>query len=454
MKFLKKHRKLAIIVAIAVVVILVVAVVIPALSGSKTDYITGTLTKKTMQNAVSATGNIVSQHTRDVVSTSNLKVLSLNKKVGDQIVEGDVLAVLDTSSLDNDLKSAQLQKDQAQNALHESTKLRDSNVQNAKTALESAREDYNNAVDDLDNSLQVKIAELGVQAAEVRLRANSNSEELQIARDQAQLQYEIALQSVGRTAQKAKIALDSAQNAYNTAVGKSTEAERISLENANNALKKVTKLIDEATITSPATGILTYSAFEVGQVAQGIMFTLETADSLKITVDVSQYDVGTIKLGQSVSIKSDATGEDEFAGKVTSVPVSSKKSSGSASGQMTELSQSSTTPKFQVEVSLDKADKRLLPGMSARINIIQDERKNVFAVPYDAIVEDNEGKMIYVLDANDQPTIVVVETGLESDVEVEITANSLKSGMHYITNPEEMNMTAEERRMKRVRDAQ
>jgi multidrug efflux pump subunit AcrA (membrane-fusion protein) len=114
----------------------------------------------------------------------------------------------------------------------------------------------------------------------------------------------------------------------------------------------------------------------------------------------------------------------------------------------------STAVKFNVEVSINGASDRLKVGMNARVNIIKENKKGVFAVPFDALKSNDDGRYeLFVLKDN-EPTPIWVSTGLESDVDIEISSSELKDGMEYVTAPEDIGLSETERQIKRMREMQ
>lgn len=70
-----------------------------------------TLTKGNLTNSVSEKGKVVPSNSVEVFSEKTLPVTEVNVKVGDQVKKGDVIAKLDSSSLEQQLKARKAQKD-------------------------------------------------------------------------------------------------------------------------------------------------------------------------------------------------------------------------------------------------------------------------------------------------------------------------------------------------------
>ncbi|MEG0379899.1 MAG: hypothetical protein RR614_15580, partial [Eubacterium sp.] len=138
-----------------------------------------------------------------------------------------------------------------------------------------------------------------------------------------------------------------------------------------------------------------------------------------------------------VSVKTDATGDKVYTGKVDKIAptavkaVSDKVSASGASG--------SQNPEFQTEISLDSDITGLLIGMKARVNVITEERQGVYNIPYDLLtVGDNGEKTILVADNEKDGvftvTAIPVTTGIETDFAVEISGDQLTDNMNVITD--------------------
>jgi multidrug efflux pump subunit AcrA (membrane-fusion protein) len=116
-----------------------------------------------------------------------------------------------------------------------------------------------------------------------------------------------------------------------------------------------------------------------------------------------------------------------------------------------------TNNNFSVVVRVTSPVGKLAIGMSAKINIVTQEKTNVFAVPYDAVTTNDEGKtVVYALkeDAASAPTAgeagtppaamgteIEVETGMETDYYIEISGKGLEEGILIFADPEGKNVS-------------
>ena len=123
--WLRRHRKLAVFLAILLAVALIVTVgwlivrrslpgagrmEMPSASTASSFIRTTTLTRGTLDDSVSATGSVASGNVSSVTSTvQNATVKEVYVQVGDKVTEGDVICVLDTSALEEQIAKQQEQ---------------------------------------------------------------------------------------------------------------------------------------------------------------------------------------------------------------------------------------------------------------------------------------------------------------------------------------------------------
>ena len=87
---------------------------------------------------------------------------------------------------------------------------------------------------------------------------------------------------------------------------------------------------------------------------------------------------------------------------------------------------------YPVTVSLSKAPESVKTGMTANLNIIVNERKDVLTVPNRAVKTVNKRKVVTVL-KNGQQVVVPVQTGVSNDSLTEIVSG-LQEGDVVVIN--------------------
>jgi multidrug efflux pump subunit AcrA (membrane-fusion protein) len=245
--------------------------------------------------------------------------------------------------------------------------------------------------------------------------------------------------------ENAQIAYNKAKNSYDltvTAVLDSldtlkTQAQRARDRSDNTsaqvALQNLYDQLEEATITAPVDGTVTYENVMEGIAPTGVLFVIEDTADLLIKVGVSEYDVVNVTPDMKCEIIPNAMTDMTYDGVIRKIaPAASKAATGDDAG----------SGSFEATVAVTSRDTALLIGMTARINIITEEKKDILAVSSDIIASDDGGS--YVFKAVENAGVytakkVYVETGMETSFYVEITpvtANEIEDGDLLLTRPQ------------------
>lgn len=139
-------------------------------------------------------------------------------------------------------------------------------------------------------------------------------------------------------------------------------------------------------------------------------YVMTVADLTKLVVRmrISEMDVLKLKEGMAVKVTVDALRGVDFPAKVATIsPQAEKDNNGIRS--------------FRVDVSLDKSDARLKPGMSARVDGLLDARKGILKIPLSAVFEDGGKEIAYVDQGEkEKPRKVSLKLGLRSETDAEV----------------------------------
>ena len=148
---------------------------------------------------------------------------------------------------------------------------------------------------------------------------------------------------------------------------------------------------------------------------------------------VDQYDISDITKDMKALIKTDTTGEEEMNGTVTFVsPVPASVAARSDNSDSSSGSSGNGGNGYEIRITVDNPSERLRIGMTAKVTLIQEEAKNVFAVPDDCISEDEDGNSAIQILENGEPRSITVTTGLKTDYYTEISSDELTEGMNVI----------------------
>lgn len=190
-------------------------------------------------------------------------------------------------------------------------------------------------------------------------------------------------------------------------------------------------------VKATTNGTITAMSAVKGNPANGELFTIEDTNDLKVRGKVKEADLNHIHENMPVLVKSDATGDKIFPGNLTKIAPTAIKN------ESTTASSTATKAEFEVEVDLPVDVTGLKIGMTTRLNIVSEERADVFCVPFEALVVDDAGRTsIYIAKENpvEQGSYTVeaipVTTGLETDSLIEIASDQLSEGLAIISQPQ------------------
>ncbi len=270
-------------------------------------------------------------------------------------------------------------------------------------------------------------------------RANLEVAKAQLEKDNANLAYAKVnfdrTQRLAKTNAIAQDVADLARNAYNQAKAQ-IALDQATIDQRQAQLEAAEVNLGYTDIVSPVDGTVVSRNVTMGQTVAASFQTptlfLIATDLTKMQVDtnVSESDIGGIKVGDKASFTVDAFPKRTFNGSVSQVR------------QSPQTVQNVVT--FDVVVSVDNEDLALKPGMTASTRIVVGERDDVVRVPNQALRyvpgglagamagvgtpgTQPEQPRVWIL-RDGEPTAVAVTTGLDDDNYTEILEGDLKEG--------------------------
>lgn len=169
------------------------------------------------------------------------------------------------------------------------------------------------------------------------------------------------------------------------------------------------KALRDTRIAAPFDGVVAGRDAEAGDLATAgrRLLTLVDISSVKIDVDVSEFDAAKIAPGNAAAVTVDSLPGKTFAGTVATVG----------------LKADDATRTYPVEIAVANPQRAILPGMVARAVITSSVPRNVVAIPADAVKTAGTRSMVQV----------VTENGLSRKmIEIEKTAGGtviVRSGL-------------------------
>lgn len=251
----------------------------------------------------------------------------------------------------------------------------------------------------------INSTESGVQAAEAGYRAAQADLVTQQANlEKAKLDYDrgvglykdglIAKQDFDqrKTTYDAAVATAEASRARMLEQKAQLEQVRSQLAQSKAVLVHTRDVLSKTTYVSPINGIVSYLPVRPGEyVVPGIqnstgsfLMTLSDMSTVTSEVKVDETDIVNVKIGQDADVTIDAVPGKVFKGKVTEIGSQAVlRTSGLATTQTTTSNQEAKD--FKVVVTLENPPDNLRPGLSTTAKIKTAERKDVMAIPIQAL---------------------------------------------------------------------
>ncbi len=314
------------------------------------------------------------------------------------------------------------------------------NKQRKLTITQNGEGDGDDAGDSSTTKLQLDIDQITNSQSDRQTHINelkTKLSETQSKRKEAESKLETAKESIEsckQSLQKSQLSLNetNANNRKTIQDGQSNieMAKRnadYNEKNAQNDVEKIRDQINEAVIISPIDGIVTNLNVSVGELYKGdVIAVVQNTSGFKASAEADQYDISDIAKNMKASISTKTTGDTEMTGEVTFVsPIPGITNTSKDSTSTTK----STSNNYPIEVTIQDPSDRLRIGMTAKIKIIENEAKDVLAVPSSYITTDESGENVVTVKNDDGCSrMVKVETGLKTDYYIEVRSDELKEG--------------------------
>lgn len=288
----------------------------------------------------------------------------------------------------------------------------------------------------VDYNSEVKQGQLIAEIEKVLLQSELTSAEANVESSRATYEYTKANYERDKQLHERQLISD---YEFETST-KDYQVARSSYEKAKADRVKAAKNVNYAEIYSPIDGIVISRDVEVGQTVVSAMtvanlFTIADLDHMQVVADVDEADIGQVAEGQRVTFTVDAYPNDVFSGTVTQKRLS----------PTTE----SNVVTYEVIVSADNPDHKLIPGLTANLTIYVTEENDVLLLPVKATrftphdypeaknlpqPEDGVELVPYVSDNPDLKRVWVVDGNALRPVEVTTGVNNgisivVKSGL-------------------------
>jgi HlyD family secretion protein len=364
---------------------------------------TTTVRRGTISHQTMATGDILAAARVEVFSKVEGRLEELRVEQGDPVQAGQVIAHIADAELKARMERAAAELDalhaawaQMQaGALPEEIAQAVDGVQHAGAELANAERLLERTRTLVQRGLRSTqdLDDANLRVAQARAVYNSAEKRLQLLRAGARAEDRQALQARLRAAQA------------------TLRLARAELQNA--------------VITAPITGIVSYRHVDLGAYItdRTSLVTIVDMDTVKIRVPISERDIGRLRPGLSAHIRVDAYPQDIFEGTIQRISPTIDLTSRSG----------------EVEIAVGNPDYRLKPGMFAKVTLILEQKHNVMVIPRAALRMDDKGPVVFVVQ-DGTALLRQVTIGLQNDTRVEILdaltpgAEIVLAGQHSLKN--------------------
>jgi RND family efflux transporter MFP subunit len=301
------------------------------------------------------------------------KIVQVFFENGKSVSQGEVLAKLDETDIQNNIKTSQAQLNAAKSQLASSQV----GLQKIQANLENTQRSYDRTKAMYDEQI---ISKADLENAELALK--------------------VALADM----ESAKAGID---------------AQKANLQTAETNLSILNDSLKNTSITAPIGGVMSGKNIAIGQYINTgtVIGTVQNATPIYAVIDVGESDLSYVKKGAAASFQLSGSDEAKYSGTVeivggTADPVSRR---------------------FECKVKLENPKGTLKPGVFGNIKVATNENKQVISLPVKSL-GGNEGSYYVFLNENGSAKKQTVTVGNIFQDSVEITSGVEEGNSIVCTN--------------------
>lgn len=408
---------------------------------NRPHYRTGKVERGGIDATISATGTMNPVITVQVGSQVTGMVKELYADFNAQVKRGRLIARIDPATFEAKLQQAKADLENAK-----------ANVMNQRAAMAKAEAAVTNAQAAVEVSkANIVRAEVGVHDARIKSESRAalfkEGGISQEERDSAKATYDSAvaqLEAAKAQRQAAEALSRSAQAELQVAHAELVAAEAAVKQKEASVVQAQVDL-DHTSIRAPVDGVVISRNVDVGQTvaaslqAPTLFVIARDLTKMQVNTSVDEADVSKVQVGQDAAFTVDAFPGQAFTGKVSQIrkaPV---------------IQQNVVT--YDVIIRVDNPDLKLLPGMTANVELLVARRENVLKLPNAALrfkpnpsmlgekggqalaqpaKERPQGMVVWILGEERRPRPVRVELGITDQQFTEVVEGNLKEGQEVI----------------------
>ena len=395
-----------------------------------------------LTSSVSASGSSVYATSKQLTFDSAGTVAAIYVDKDSSVKKGDVLASLDSESvesLEGMVASARIAVRNAEDALEKAQNpYTELDIAAANAAVEQAQQQLLDAqtrgpLKIADAEYAVSVASQNYNDALLRfMNAQITGEELENVRrklEAAKLDLESVKQSANKAVLDAQKNLVEAQDALSNMTVDPLEValNQSNLDSAqatlDNALEQLESAKEGYPVVAPFDGVVAEVDVAPGDDVNANTVVLKLVDPsvFQVSASVDEIDVSQVQQGQEATISLDALSDVELSGKVSSISAFANSQSGVVSYSIT------------IMVTGIPSGVQLREGMSATATITNQLATDVLLVPTRAISGTSSNPVVTVM-VNGKPEVRAVKLGASDDTSTEIVSGLNAGDMVVVTS--------------------
>jgi HlyD family secretion protein len=395
------------------------------------------VTRGSIEEIVSATGNVAAERQAALTFASSGTIADVLAEKGQDVEAGEVLARLDTESLEWQIARSQASLDTAQTRLEQAKQPAGAqDLASAQAALDNALANYENVKDGASTE-DLASAQAAVDSAKTsydKVRAGPTKEDLaaaqagldsakaqvrqaQAAYDMVKHQPDIQMRQEALNLQNATIELERAQANYDAAAKGATASDLAAAEaQVAQAEAQLAQLLDR-----PTANELAAAEAQVAQAEAQLAQLQERPKAEDVAVFEAQVEEAVVALAQAQSQLEDAVITAPFDGAILAVEV---REGEWATPGAPAFVMAATEPLI-LEVNVDEVDvAQLDEGQTAHLTFdaLKDEEL-AGTVTYIAPASTNVGGAVaYPVEVSFSPGDLPVRLGMTADVDIVVAS--------------------------------
>jgi len=378
------------------------------------EYTQAAVTRGPIREEVSCSGFAESNRDIEIKCKANGTIVELPYDISDRVEKGALLLKLDPVDEERNVRQAEVQ------------------LATAEAKLAQARQTLAVAEMDIENSRQESQAALvAAQASEKDLREKAKRMAVLLEKEYASPEEVVSAEASAVKAEsetrRARVGLDkiATDEARLELTRQDIRLADADVERYTIALEEARQRLSETQVYAPISGVISDRLVQIGQIIASptmnvsggtALLTLSDLSQIFVSASVDESDIGKVEAGQDATIMVDSFPDERLHGKVVRVA--------------TKGENVSNVITFDVKIEvLDETKSKLLPEMTADVEILVAESNDALLVPAEAVqARGGEKTVLTPAPAPGAPPIpVTVKIGLSNDSHVEI-ASGLKEG--------------------------